>query len=133
MIPYEEGAVAPEFDDTPQPGKTYRLYPTEQAIAGTVDEVSALKQAVYLTLNIERYEYPIFSWSYGIELRDLFGMPMDYVQSEVKRRISEALTQDDRVNSVDGYEFTRSKGNLIATFTVHTIYGDLAASREVIA
>lgn len=40
-----------------------------------------------------------------MELQDLIGKPMDYVMVEVERRITEALTQDDRIDSVDNFEF----------------------------
>ena len=58
-------------------------------------------QAVYLILNVERYAFPIYSRDYGSELSDLIGTPRDYAISEIKRRITEALTQDDRITSVD--------------------------------
>ena len=64
-------------------------------------------------------------------LVDLIGQPKDFVMSEVKRRITEALTQDDRINSVDGWEFESTKKALIVTFTVHSIYGDIETKKEV--
>lgn len=130
MIPYDEGNFSIDTV-APQPSLTYKLYLDEQHIAGHVDGMDAIRQAVFLMLNIERYQYPMFSWNYGIEMDDLFGMPMDYVQSELKRRIAEALTQDDRIDSVDSFQFSRAGSKLTVTFTVHTVYGDLEADKEV--
>lgn len=76
---------------------------------GSCDGLEAIKQAVYLILNVERYRYVIYSSNYGVEFDDLLGKPVPYVLPELKRRIEEALTQDDRITSVDGFEFKTKK------------------------
>lgn len=76
---------------------------------GSCDGLEAIKQAVYLILNVERYRYVIYSSNYGVEFDDLLGKPVPYVLPELKRRIEEALTQDDRITSVDGFEFETKK------------------------
>ena len=59
-------------------------------------------------------------------------MPVDYVCAELIDRITEALVQDDRINSVSDFDFTfPKKGEIYATFTVHTIFGDIEAERQV--
>ena len=120
-----------EFAIEEQPSRTYKLDIDRGRIRGMTDEADAMLQAVYLILSVERYQYPIYSFNYGVELVDLIGQPKDYVMSEVKRRITEALTQDDRINSVDGWEFESTKKALIVTFTVHSIYGDIETKKEV--
>ena len=87
------------------------------------DEQDAVLQAVYLILNVERYAFPIYSRDYGSELSDLIGTPRDYAMSEIKRRITEALTQDDRITGVDDWSFETSGRGVRAKFTVNTIYG----------
>lgn len=120
-----------QFAVEQQPSYTYKLDIDRERIKGMTDEADAMLQAIYLVLSVERYQYPIYSYNYGVELEDLIGQPKDYVMSEVKRRITEALTQDDRINSVDGWEFETTKKAVIATFTVHTIYGDVETTKEV--
>lgn len=120
-----------EFEIQEQPSKTYKIDLDKDKIRGYVDEIEAIKQAIYKILNTERYKYLIYSWNYGIELADLFGEPIPYVYSEIKRRISEALTQDDRIDSVDAFSFENKKGIVSATFTAHTIYGDIESEKEV--
>ncbi|RKJ76112.1 DUF2634 domain-containing protein [Butyricicoccus sp. 1XD8-22] len=74
----------------------------------------------------------IYSWNYGIELADLFGMLVSYVCPELERRIIEALTQDSRIQSVTDFTFESPKRNVLhTTFTVHTIFGDFQAERTV--
>jgi hypothetical protein len=84
-----------------------------------------MKQVIFKILNTERYEYPIYSWDYGIELKDLIGEPMPYVIPELERRIKDALEVDDRIDSVDEFDFDIDRHNVTCRFTVHTIFGDL--------
>ena len=92
---------------------------------------SERKQAIYNILNTERYQYIIFSWDYGVELKDLFGKPIDYVMPEVERRITEALVQDDRIDSCDSFEFEKKGRKLLVTFVAHTKFGSVPAQKEV--
>ena len=85
------------FQIATQPGYTHKLDIDQQRVRGTTDERDAVLQAVYLILNVERYAYPIYYRNYGSELSDLIGKPKDYAMSEMKRRITEALLQDDRI------------------------------------
>ena len=103
----------------------------EQRVAGMTDKREALRQAVYLILNVERYAYSIYSRNYGSELVDLIGQPMDYAMSEMKRRITDALMQDDRITGVDDWTFETGRKSVLVRFTVYTIYGELEATKEV--
>lgn len=119
--------------------KDYRMELDGKHVTGTCDDLEAVKQAAFCILNTERYRYPIYSWNYGIELADLHGKPEDYVQSELPVRVTEALMQDDRIESVDGFEFKttrvatsqlQAKKEIIVSFMVHTIFGDFAAEKR---
>ena len=114
-----------------QPSVTHELDIDRQRVRGTTDGRDAVLQAVYLILNVERYAYPIYSRSYGSELSGLIGRPKDYAMSEMKRLIAEALLQDDRIVSLSGWEFETGRKSVRASFVVHTIYGDVEASKEV--
>lgn len=132
MIPqgrYEELAAA--FEMRRQPSKTYKMNSENQTIAKHTDGLDAIKQAVYKILNTERYQYVIYSWNYGIELQDLFGMPLPYVYPELKRRMTEALTWDDRIEDVTDFSFTHNRGEVAVGFTVHTMAGSFEAERTV--
>ena len=102
-----------------------------ERIIGQCDDVEAIKQAIYNILNTERYQYIIFSWDYGVELKDLFGKPIDYVMPEVERRITEALVQDDRIDSCTSFEFEKKGRKLLVTFVAHTKFGSVPAQKEV--
>ena len=132
MIPSMNSILTTEIEVESQGTKNYQMHFTEKFINGFVDELQAMHQVIYKILNTERYQYIIYSWDYGIETLDLYGEPISYVCPEIERRIIEALTQDDRIESVDNFEFDYSeKGKLHVTFSVHTIYGDLEEERAV--
>lgn len=120
-----------EFEVEQQPSLTYRLDVEKNRVRGMTDGVDAVRQAVYLILNTERYAYSIYSWNYGVELVDLIGRPADYIMSESKRRITEALEQDDRIKNVDNWRFETSRKSVKVAFTVHTIFGDIESTKEV--
>ena len=108
---------------------TYRL--SNHQFQGFTDGAEALQQAIYKVLNTEKYEYPIYSFSYGIELESLIGKEPAYVKAEAKRRISECLLQDDRIQSVDDFKFALNSDNLIIEFSVTSIFGTTTITKEV--
>jgi hypothetical protein len=120
-----------EIEVVEQPSRTYRLDAANDKILGKIDELEAIKQAIYLRLSIEKYENIIYSSDYGIELVDLFGEPITYVIPEIQRRITEELLKDDRINNVDDFSFIEEKGSVTASFIVHTTLGDVDTQMEV--
>lgn len=130
MIPQTEFDLASSELET-EPSKNYRMLISSERINGWNDELDAMKQVVYKILSTERYQYLIYSWDYGIELKDLFGEPVDYVCAELERRITEALTQDDRINGVSDFSFDVSKKGVVrAAFKVETIFGEFETETE---
>ena len=120
-----------EFVVAEQPSHTFYLDIDHDAAYGYTDGREAVKQAIYLALETERYEHVIFSRNYGAELQDLFGQPMDYVLPELQRRITEALLQDTRIQQVVDFEFEVKKGVVMTTFTAVTIFGSIPIEKAV--
>lgn len=131
MIPNTNDGLQQDFEIEQQPTKTYKLNRVDMGITGFVDNKEAMEQAIYKILNTERYSSLIYSWNYGIELVDLFGQPMSFVLPELKRRITEALTQDERIQSVDAFSFEVDKRKVHVTFTAYTIFGDVDVEKVV--
>ena len=132
MIPSTNTILSTELEVETQPSKNYKMYIDQNIISGLCDELEAMQQIIYKILNTERYEYIIYSWNYGIELLDLYGEPVSYVCPELQRRITEALVQDDRIESVDNFKFdTSEKRTVKAIFTVHTIFGNVESEKVV--
>ncbi len=131
MIPSTTGFLEQDFVIEEQPSRTYKMHLNETIIIGHTDQQDAMVQVIFNILNTERYQYIIYSWNYGIELIDLYGQPVSYVIPELKRRITEALTWDERIISVDNFSFDTSKGKITCNFTVHTIFGDIETEKVV--
>ena len=129
MIPQSVINVELATEETIETSRTYKI--TGNRIRGYTDGLDALKQAIYKVLNTERYEYPIYSFNYGIELENLIGKDLVYVQIELKRRIRECLLRDDRITEADNFKFEFNGDQLKCTFDVHSIFGNLTISREV--
>lgn len=132
MIPTTNTILNDELEVQEEPSKNYKMYFEQEVINGYRDELEAMKQVIFKILNTERYQYIIYSWNYGIELEDLLGEPVSYVCPELERRITEALVQDDRIESVDSFIFdTSEKKKVHVIFTVHTIFGDVNSEKVV--
>ena len=111
--------------------KDYKLDTNNESVTGTCEQIESVKQAVFKALNTERYDNIIYSWNYGVETKDLFGMPMSYVQPEIKRRFEEALLQDERIIEVSDFEFEVKGHELHVSFFVTCDYGKFTAERTV--
>lgn len=132
MIPLNNNDnLTADFEEVVEPSKNYNLIVEKNRCVGFIDEIEAMKQAIFLMLSIERYQHIIYSWNYGVELRDLFGMPTSYVASEVKRRIRDCLLQDERILEVDSFVVTTKKHKVHVKYTAHTIFGDVPGEKEV--
>ena len=111
--------------------KDYKLDIDNGSVTGTCEQIDSVKQAVFKALNTERYDNIIYSWNYGVETKDLYGMPMSYVQPEIKRRFEEALLQDERIIEVSDFEFEVKGHELHVSFFVTCDYGKFTAERTV--
>lgn len=129
MLPNTGNILSQNFEIRKEPTKTYQL--KDGRIRGYADGLEAMRQSVQCILNTERFDYPIYSWNYGVELNRLYGTSPGLIQSKVKKRISEALRQDDRIQSVGAFSFTHTGERLCVAFTVQTEQGTIEAEKEV--
>ena len=113
------------------PTNTYRIIIDKDRVSGETDGLAAMKQAVYLILSTERYAYPVYSWNYGVELKDLFGQPTTYVEAVLEYRIRDALMADERITDVRNFEFSSQKNTVSATFEGVTNQGNVQSTVEV--
>lgn len=130
MLPLNDKDIL-QIDESTETSNTFFIDFEKGRISGFVDEREAVKQAMMLILNTERYKFLIYSWNYGVELEELIGTHPDIVEDEAERLISEALLQDDRITAVYDFEFSRNKDTLLVNFKVDSIYGDIGIETEV--
>ena len=125
MIPtmsFDESEL--EIIDEELPSLTHKMRFNENRVVGKTDDVDAVKQAIYKILNTERYDHPeIYSSNYGVEFKELFGKPVEWVIPVLTQRIIEALTWDDRILRVYNFDYDVKKKIVHVTFYVDTIFG----------
>lgn len=129
MIPVNRIPENFNVNEETDTSKTYQLL--KDKTQGYTNNLQALKQAIYKVLCTEQYEYPIYSFDYGISLDNLIGKDLAYVSIELERRITEGLMEDERILSVNQFTFETTGDELICSFTVKSIYGELNIVKEV--
>lgn len=129
MIPQ---GLNPDVEIVEQANTTWEIDLEKNTVkSNTIDGRDALIQAIYLILNIERYDYLIYSWNYGAELKELIGSQPQFAISEIKKRVSDALLVDTRIISIVSFEHERTREAVIATIVLNTIYGQIEIERTV--
>ena len=131
IIPQVQDDIRQDFTFEALPSKTFKLNHNNLTVTGTIDQIQAVEQAVFLILNVERYQWLIFSWNYGVELHNLIGKDPEYCLPEIERRVREALLQDDRITAVQDFQFEINKKQVLATFTVVSIFGEINVEKVV--
>jgi hypothetical protein len=115
-----------------QPSKTWIVDRSTMQVIRMDEGLEAVRQAVEIALNVERYKWTIYSANFGSELDGLVGEDEAYIIAELPRLIEDALSPDSRVVGVDEYNFERTGLNsLSVSFTVHTVYGDIVEGVEI--
>ena len=95
-----------------------------------VEGTKAVEVWVYKALKVERYQYAVYSWQYGIELKRFIGKVMGVQErlSELKRAITECLMVNPYIKSIDSIEFAQSGTKMTANIALTTIYGEVSVS-----
>lgn len=133
MIPVVDSDFTEDLEEVTEPDVTFGINSDMTKVCSVIDGLEAIKQAVYIMLNIERYQYIIYSFDFGVELQDLIGEPIDYIEAELERRIADCLEQDDRITEVTDFEFEKAENDkLSVSFSVNTIYGTIEETLEVV-
>lgn len=117
-----------------QPDLTYRLGNT--TVAGKINNLESVKQAIYHILSTERFSNPIYDDEYGIELEQYIGKDIGFITASIENTLRDALCQDDRITDiqVDNVEKSSKQQNAcVVEFTVFTIYGTYSDSLSVIS
>ncbi len=124
--------MIPEFDlaqlerEEEQPSsRTWKLDMQTGRVTGMIDELEAMKQAVFKILQTDRFWHEIYSFNYGHELQLVIGTHPYIAESEAKRIISEALLQDERIREVNDFHTVIRGDELTVAFTVETDYGNI--------
>lgn len=131
MIPTGGQFTALSTTTVQQPSRTWKLDFERGRVTGMVDGLEAVKQSVFKILQTERFAFLVYSTNYGVELGRFLGSSQAYIQSELKRRIREALMQDDRITDVTDFRVSFNGDTVNVEFTVVSTFGRFEAAQEV--
>lgn len=111
--------------------RTYQLDLENKRLGRRIAEnAEAMNQAIFILLSVERFDYKIHSYDYGVELEELIGKRRGYVEADIRRRLNEALMQDDRITGTTEFRFSTDRESVTVEFTVQTIFGNIPIERR---
>lgn len=122
----EDDEVLEELKEKEIPKEFGIDFKNGQLTGKIVEGIEAIKVWCYFALKIARYHFFICSWDYGNEIEELYGQGFsaEHIESEVARMIEECLLENDYIEEVDVSDMSYQKGQLKATVTIETIYGE---------
>lgn len=91
----------------------------------TITDIEAIKGWVEKCLRTERFQYAIYAREdkneYGVTIEGLIGsvLPRAFVEAELKREITGALTRHPRISSISGLSIDRDGAKVNVAFTLN--------------
>ncbi|MBD5153105.1 MAG: DUF2634 domain-containing protein [Oscillibacter sp.] len=114
-----------------QPSLTWIADPVTNRLRGRGDNWVAVRQAVEVIVNVERFKWQIYTPNFGTDYDGLLGTEPGYAASELRRRLEDAFLPDNRILGIKDYAYTFEDVSLTVTFTVDTVFGDVTSGMEV--
>lgn len=133
MTPQISGAGVSDVQEYREPSLTYRQ--NTETVAGKVDGLESVRQAVQHILLTERYSNPIYDDDYGVELEQYIGKDIGFIEAGIEATLREALTQDDRITDISVESVQKSDkqtGACTVKFTVYSIFGNFEEEKDVL-
>ena len=95
-----------------------------------VEGNEAIKVWIYLSLLTPNKQYPIYSWDYGSEIKELIGKNYTkaLTESEAQRLIEECLLINPYITDIQVADTSFKDSILTCNIKVTTIYGDVEVS-----
>lgn len=125
-IDLSQGVV---FQD--QPSLTWIADPVTNRLRGRGDNYEAVRQAVEIIVNVERFKWQIYTPNFGTDYDGLLGTDHGYAASELRRRLEDAFLPDSRILGIKDYTYTFRDVCLTVTFTARTVFGDVPGGMEI--
>jgi len=127
MFPFDidDAELDVEVEEDKEPSDYEIDFETGKLTGRIITGLPAIKQWVMIVLGTDKYYYTQYSWDHGCELRDLIGkgFKQDYIESEVKRIITDALSMSKDIQGISNLEVSYEGDTLTVAFTIDTIYG----------
>ncbi|GKU79850.1 DUF2634 domain-containing protein [Paenibacillus sp. L3-i20] len=131
MIPVGSTLNSDIVQEVQQPSLTWRIDFERGRISGMVDGLDAVKQTVFNIFNTKRFAHLIYSSNFGHEFDYAIGLGPLFMRSEMSRMVKEALSQDDRILSIDDLRIETIGDRALVTCQVVTSLGTFEQRQEV--
>lgn len=99
-----------------------------------IDEIKSLRMWIETTIRYEKFKFRIYEdIEFGVTVSDLIGSNYQqvFIEAEIQREISEALTKHPLINSVEDWVFEREEEILNVSFTVDTPFSEVEVNYEL--
>lgn len=125
-----------EVEETQEaPSKTYRLDLDNGRIAGMIDGIEAVDQAIRKAIITPRFKCLIYDNQYGSEIEDAIianDATQEYVETVIEGFVTDCLKPDTRILSISDFSVTFENDSAYISFKADTIFGETTIE-EVIA
>lgn len=121
-IPIKEITDAEE-----KPSRTYKLDLEKGRIAGTIDGIEAVNQAIKKAIITPRFKCLIYDNQYGSEVQEAIiakDVTPEFTEAVIPGFIKDALKPDTRILDVYDFQFEFQGDGAYIYFKVDTIFGE---------
>ena len=110
-----------------KPSRTYKLDLEKGRIAGTIDGIEAVNQAIKKAILTPRFKCLIYDNQYGSEVQEAVianDATPEYTEAVIPGFIKDALKPDTRILDVHDFQFEFKGDGAYIYFKVETIFGE---------
>lgn len=105
------------------PSRTWNINKETGRIEGEADRLPSVRQAAEIILNVNRFQWQIYRPYSGSMFDGLLGQESGFVAAELQRRIKDALSVDNRIQSITDFSFSMDDESMYVSFRVLSVYG----------
>ena len=110
-----------------EPSPDYEIdFDTMTLTGRMITGLDAVKQWIRLCLEVPRYRYTQYPWTYGQDFEDLIGH--SYTEGDLKpileKMVNEAFSLNSEIKSVTNFAVKKDGDHVTMSFRVSTDYGD---------
>lgn len=113
-------------EEQEQSSRTYRLDLDNGRIAGIIDGLEAVEQAIRKALITQRFKCLIYDSQYGSEIEEAIiagDATEDYIVTAIEGFVRDALKPDSRIVDVRDFDIQHADDTVHISFTADTIFG----------
>ncbi|MBR5432149.1 MAG: DUF2634 domain-containing protein [Bacteroidales bacterium] len=110
------------------PSLTYKLDLNSGRIAGRIDGIEAVRQAIRKRIITPRFKCLIYSKQYGSEIEQAYiadgSTTIDFIEATIEAYIKDALLPDTRIVSCYDFAVVQEEDRVYISFKCDTAYGE---------